>query len=132
MLDLVDVLDSSGNENNNMPSLQLITDSLDDEVYLYVNYWPPQASGNSSSDMEQYSSKPVLLNILDDNVLSGDDNFDAEANFGDFCDEGGVDLVMDTRDEAYTKRFTCAMLVNATQITEGVETELYNWDPHTT
>jgi hypothetical protein len=64
--------------------------------------------------------------------LSGDDNFDAEANFWDFCDEGGVDLVMDTRDEAYTKRFTCAMLVNATQITEGVETELYNWDPHTT
>src|SRR5882762_10948438 len=79
--------------------------------------------------MEQYSSKPVLLNILDDNVLSGDDNFDAEANFGDFCDEGGVDLVMDTRDEAYTKRFTCAMLVNATQITEGVETELYNLGP---
>jgi len=82
--------------------------------------------------MEQYSSKPVPLNILDDSVLSGDDNFDAEANFGDFCDEGGVDLVMDTRDEAYTKRFTCAMLVNATQIAEGVETELYNWDPHTT
>jgi len=38
MLDLVDVLDSSGNENNNMPSLQSITDSLDDGVYLYVNY----------------------------------------------------------------------------------------------
>jgi hypothetical protein len=31
MLDLVDVLDSSGNENNNIPSLQSITDSLDDE-----------------------------------------------------------------------------------------------------
>jgi len=34
--------------------------------------------------MEQYSSKPVPLNILDDSVLSGDDNFDAEANFGIF------------------------------------------------
>jgi hypothetical protein len=64
--------------------------------------------------MERYSLMPVLLNILDDNVLSGNDNFYAQEYFGDFCDEAVVDLVMDTRDEAYTKRFTCTMLVNAT------------------
>ena len=97
-----DLFDKSGDFSEDfegMPDLKDVTDSSDDEE----------------------NDAPSLLEISDK---------EDDSEVGDFSEESldkeGNRLVEDLGGDAFTRTFTCAMLVTAGRTDEGVETELYD------
>jgi hypothetical protein len=126
MPDLVDVTDSSDDEQDDIPPLKTINISSDNKDNLYAEYWGPEMTKDSLNNEGGYESMPELVEVSD----SSDDK-DSDAGSETSDDLGPLEdkvagLTWDTGDDAYTRTFTCALLTNTAGTNEGVETELYD------